>query len=364
MSSIEIICFTGNSGLTDYSVSLARVLGKRATLVTAESLPLRFRVLGFSVITQFRRSRHYPLDIIRFVYGVLQRRPKWTLWQGPLKFALFDGLVVRFLRLLGFKCAVTVHDVLPHTPWISSRFTYGFYYRSFDRVVVHSDASLAAMKSFGVSAPILVIPHGTYDLFKLTNINQVNARNLLSNIVNTTLDSPIAIFFGHLQTRKGIFELIDVARLLKKSGSPLVFLIAGSPILTNIEFSYLKNVCKELSNVVLFQEHVAFEDVEIFFTAADIVLLPYQEGTTSGVLKIALAFKLPVIASAVGDFPEQINNDSGIIVPLGENFVERFAEQLINMAINLEDWKGKASLNNDYLEWSSIANKIQDFLDA
>ena len=102
---IEIVCFTGDSGLTDYSVSLGRALARLATvsLVTAASLPARFDHFGFVVRRLFRRSRHYPIDIWRFLFHVLRTRPDWLVFQGPLKFAFVDGLVVRLLRLSGLR---------------------------------------------------------------------------------------------------------------------------------------------------------------------------------------------------------------------------------------------------------------------
>ncbi|MBM5574880.1 hypothetical protein [Deefgea sp. CFH1-16] len=130
---IEVVSFTGDSGLADYSVSLARALSVHhtTTVVTAKSLPKRFDALGFTVERIFRRSRHYPIDLIRFIFGVIKRKPNWIILQGPLKLALIDAIVIRLIQIFGIHCAITVHDVLPHYPKLWSKFTFGFYYRSF-----------------------------------------------------------------------------------------------------------------------------------------------------------------------------------------------------------------------------------------
>jgi len=100
---VEVVSFTGDSGLADYSVSLAHALARSvsARLETARSLPARFDSIVFTVDRVFRRSLYYPLDVFRFLAGVISRRPDWLLIQGPLKFPFVDALVMRFLELFG-----------------------------------------------------------------------------------------------------------------------------------------------------------------------------------------------------------------------------------------------------------------------
>lgn len=364
MKSLEIICFTGNSGLTDYAVSLARAVGARARLVTAQSLEPRFRRLGFAVETPFRRSRHFPIDVLRFAAGLLRRRPEWTLWQGPLKFAALDGLLVRVLRLASLHCAITIHDVLPHYPRPWSRWSYGFYYRSFERVIVHSQAALDGVRALGVRAPALVVPHGVYDLFCLSGLDRAAARARLPVLAGVPGDAPLALFFGHLESRKGLFELLAVARCLQQAGSPLRFLIAGAPSLSAAEQQRLQSECAALPTVLLDPRRIPFEEVECCFAAADLVLLPYQEGTTSGVLKLAIAFQRPVLASAVGDLPEEIPASAGLTVPLGADFVPRFAQALQQMLDQPQRWAAGMAEAGQRLQWPAIAARIEAFLDS
>lgn len=359
---LEVVCFTGNSGLTDYAVSLARAWGGSARLITAAVLPERFRQLGFEVLTPFRRSRHYPLDLLRFVAGTLARRPDWSLWQGPLKFPLIDGLAARWLRLRGVRCAVTVHDVLPHYPKPWSRWTFGFYYRSFERVVVHSQAALDGVRALGVQAPALVVPHGVYDLFRLSGVERAPARERVAGLEGKPA-ACVVLFFGHLETRKGLFEFLEVAERLR-GDARFRFLISGGSSLSAGDEQRLREKVQRLGNVVLHARRIPFEEVECHFSASDIVALPYQEGTTSGVLKLAIAFGKPVVASAVGDLPEEIPATAGVCVPLGEGFVERFAAALREVADHHERWQAGMSQVGERLQWPGIAARLREFLQA
>lgn len=355
---IEVVCFTGTSGLTDYAVSLARALGNRSRLVTSSLLPSRFRQLGIEVVTPFRRSRQYPVDMLRFGHGVLQRRPEWMLWQGPLKLPLVDGLVARYLRWRGVRCAVTVHDVLPHYPRPWSRATFGFYYRSFERVIVHSQAALKGVRDLGVHAPAMVVPHGVYDLFCLTNVAGSQARLQVPGLLPGRV---VVLFFGHLETRKGLFEFLEAARLLR--GDPrFQFLISGASSLSVADSARLQEHATLAGNVVLHTRRIPFEEVELHFGGSDIVALPYLEGTTSGVLKMAIAFGKPVVASAVGDLPEEIPVNAGLCVPLGPDFSARFAAALTQVADEIGRWREGMAVVGARLQWPVIAGQIEAFL--
>jgi len=52
--------------------------------------------------------------------------------------------------------------------------------------------------------------------------------------------------------------------------------------------------------------HILEEEIELIFKAADLVVLPYTEASQSGVLFMSYAYGKPVIAPALGGFPDDI----------------------------------------------------------
>lgn len=361
---IEVVSFTGDSGLADYTVSLARALARSVTcrVVTARSLSERFDSMGFMVERVFRRSRHYPVDIFRFLIGVITRRPDWVLLQGPLKFAFIDGLVVRSLRLFNIKAAVTVHDVLPHYPRVWSRMTYGFYYHSFERVIVHSDAALAGVRELGVKGDILVVPHGIYDIFDLTGISRASAHTRIAGLSETDF---VLLFFGHLEPRKGLMEFINAAETLSDR-SNIKFLIAGGSDLAKHGRAYVDRLeaAKKMPNVIIHDRRIPFEEVENYFAASDVVALPYLEGTTSGVLKLALAFGKPVIATRVGDFPEQIPYGAGVIIENDSTIVAALCAATEQILARRDAFSGAMANARHLAQWPDIANRIISYLES
>lgn len=358
---IEVVSFTGSSGLADYAVSLANALQKlaRIRLVTAISLPEHFGTLGFPVERVFRRSRHYPIDILRYMAGVLRRRPELIVFQGPLKFAWLDGLVVRMLRLFRIRAAVTVHDLLPHYPHWWSAAEYRFYYRSFDKVIVHSETAREGVKRLGVTAPSLVVPHGVYDVFRLTGVTRAMARQH----VGVPADDFVVLFFGHLEPRKGLLEFIEVARRLQ-TVPQLMFVIAGSNDMAQhgAEYQATLQAAKAMPNMVVCDQRIPFEEVENYFMASDLVALPYREGTTSGVLKLAIAFGVPVVASRVGDLPEQIPPQGGLLIDTGADMTRALAAAVLEIAAMPERYRNGMRSAAQACDWTPIAQAYFNFL--
>ncbi|MGN6830637.1 glycosyltransferase [Paucibacter sp. M5-1] len=360
---ISVACFTGDSGLTDYSLSLARELNKTipTEVVTGISLPKTFDSFGVPVRRFFRRSRWYPLDIVRFFAAVIAERPRALLFQAQLKVPLIEGLMVTVFRWLGIRCVLTVHDVLPHypRPWSAAEFTW--FYRRFDRLVVHSEAARSALERMGVQRPMLVVPHGVYDLFRLASPDKATARR---RIGWTAPEAAFAVlFFGHLEPRKGLVEFLQAAEQMKDRDD-VVFVVAGRFDARHhpAELAALVERLGRLPNVLLRNERIPFEEVENYFCACDLVAMPYHEGSTSGVLKLAIAFEKPVLASRVGDFPEQVPAGAGVWVDPGPQMAEGLARAVLSAKAEqaaLEQAMRGAAAGCD---WRDIAAKYAHFM--
>lgn len=360
---ILVACFTGNSGLTDYSVSLARQLSKSGPveLVTGKNIEPALTRFGFTVNRFFRRSRWYPLDIVRFAFHVLRFRPAVVSFQAQLKVPIVEGLLVSLFRWCGVRSVLTVHDVLPHYPKPWSRLEFGWFYRRFDRLVVHSDAARQALQDLGVDRPMLTVPHGVYDIFRLKTPSRQQARHSIG--LENDADTFCVLFFGHLEPRKGLLEFLAIAKR-HRDDARLKFVLAGKfdPNHHSPEVSAVLAEASLWPNVLLRNERIPFEDVENYFSAADLVAIPYREGSTSGVLKLALAFEVPVVASRVGDLPEQVPTGAGILIDAGPRMIDDLA-QSIDIAVSQH--KAMASAMHGAAarcNWGDIAQHYRRFL--
>ncbi len=61
-----------------------------------------------------------------------------------------------------------------------------------------------------------------------------------------------------------------------------------------------------LGRILLRAEHIPDAETEIYFKAADVLVLPYRQIYQSGVLFLGYSFGLPILAADVGDLKEDI----------------------------------------------------------
>lgn len=256
---------------------------------------------------------------------------------------------------------MTIHDVLPHYPSFWSRLEFQLYYRCFDKLIVHSEAARRQIQNMNVQRPILVVPHGSYDLFQIQRPGKLEARRHLTE--RLTESDFVVLFFGALEPRKGIRQFIELAEdFCTYSG--VKFVIAG-PLeekrLTGKDSEAFAKA-RMMKNIIVRDSHIPFEEVEHFFSASDVVALPYLEGSTSGVLKLAIAFGVPVIATPVGDIPEQVPPEAGIIIPLGHNFRIELTKALDHMKDNHQLFRAAMGKVAQNFNWPDIARKYYSFL--
>ena len=68
--------------------------------------------------------------------------------------------------------------------------------------------------------------------------------------------------------------------------------------------------------ITLVDGYLPDDEVEPYFAAADLCVLPYESATQSGVIQIAYSFGLSVVATDVGGLPEVVlDGETGFVVP-------------------------------------------------
>jgi glycosyltransferase involved in cell wall biosynthesis len=95
-----------------------------------------------------------------------------------------------------------------------------------------------------------------------------------------------------------------------------MLLIVGKPLM---DIAPLERQVAELGlqeRVRLVPRYVSFAEMAGYFTAARLLVLPYESGWNSGVLASAFGFGKPVVATRVGGFDEVVDDEqTGLLVP-------------------------------------------------
>ncbi len=223
----------------------------------------------------------------------------WTTFWAPAYINL------SFL-IKGLSAPITfiVHNVLPHEKHLLDTELAKITLKHGDQFITHSPKEKDKLLSIFQNANVICIPHPWYDYFLKFRIPNEEARSKL----NLPIDAPIFLFFGIVREYKGLGHLIEAFARLLKQGS-LAYLIVAGEFWENFTL-YQEQVSRlKISDNVIFENrYIPNEEVALYFSAANALVIPYERGTQSGVATIGLAFDIPIITSehiALGISPDR-----------------------------------------------------------
>ncbi|NND77119.1 MAG: glycosyltransferase [Flavobacteriales bacterium] len=207
----------------------------------------------------------------------------------------------------GCKTVSILHNVIPHEKRLLDRsLTTRFLSRN-DGFVVMSDQVRKDLLHLKPGAKHMQRIHPFYSHFG-DKLNKEVAQKQL----NIPSDKKVLLFFGIIRKYKGLDILL---KAFKKLDNSYHLIIAGenyesmAPYYTLMEEDDIKN------RISLFNEFIPENKVNIYFSAADLVVLPYRNATQSGITAVAYHFNVPVVATDVGGLKETvINRKTGKLV--------------------------------------------------
>ena len=110
-------------------------------------------------------------------------------------------------------------------------------------------------------------------------------------------------YYGYITGYKNVELLIDSAKFLKIPEWTMIIAGGSHPRLSNNSgyneyISYLRKKASAISNRILFKGFIREEEVPLYFSAADLVVLPYTACiSASGPLSLAISYERPFLVS-------------------------------------------------------------------
>jgi glycosyltransferase involved in cell wall biosynthesis len=230
--------------------------------------------------------------------------------QGPI--GRFDFLYFPWLRARGARVVYTAHNPRPRTGAVG--LLDRARYRQVDALITLSRTGVRDLIDDGVAAEkIAYIPHGTYLQLCTRTFAPQEARRMLG----IPPDARVVLFFGGMSPYKGLDVLIDAMAVLRVR-QPDAFLLAAGPSKRGIDSYRARIDAHGLTRIVALRPgYVPLEQVPLYFSSADVVVLPYRGSYQSGVVHLAYAFARPVVVSNIRDLREQVLEDgTGLVAGL------------------------------------------------
>jgi D-inositol-3-phosphate glycosyltransferase len=292
------------------------------------------------------------------------------LWNG--KFEYFDRtLLALYYKLLGKKIALTAHNVnagkRDSNDSLLNRLTLQIQYRLADHIFVHTEQmKTELLHDFAVPAGnVTVIPFGINNAVPCTDLTVTDAKQRLG-LKNG--DRAI-LFFGNIGPYKGLDQLVAAFQRISARHPEYRLIIAGKhrtgaeAYVDQIRESTKADV--ECGRVIQRIEHIPDSEVEMYFKAADVLVLPYTHVFQSGVMFLGYSFGLPVIATDVGSLRDDIiEGRTGFLCGPSDptdlaNKIESYFESDL-----FKDLAGRRQEIQDYAKerhsWDVVGEKTRD----
>ena len=266
---------------------------------------------------------------------------------------LFNLLLV---KVLFGKVVLTIHDVESFANNSNTKIISDLVYKLTDLVLTHNNFSKLEIinRNPDLSAHISIVPHGSYTSF----INRRNDQKKSRDYLRLPTNKKIILFFGMIKKVKGLDVLLESFKQVIDKDPEIVLLIAGKPWENN--FSIYQNIIDKnnlSSNVVLHTRFIAHDDVEHYYCASDLVVLPYKKIYQSGVLMMALSYEKATLVSDLPALKEVLtDNKNGFFFKSEDiNHLAKRIDFILSNTENLErvQQNGRALLNTKFA-WDEI----------
>jgi glycosyltransferase involved in cell wall biosynthesis len=267
------------------------------------------------------KIKRFLISYARLIRYAATAQPKvfHILWNN--RFELFDRTLLMLLyKLLGRKVVVTAHNVnagrrdSKDSPL--NRLGLRFQYRLADHIFVHTQKMKnELLEQFRVrEGAITTIPYGLNNAVADTDLTPADARKELG----IRDDEKVILFFGAIKPYKGLEYLVAAFQRLATTRGSYRLIVAGERKKGYEEYfdSIRATMDRDPSCADIIQriEFIPDDATELYFKAADVAALPYTEIFQSGILFLAFSFGLPVIATDVGSFRDDvIEGETGFV---------------------------------------------------
>lgn len=343
---MRVVCFWEDVGLslTDgnpYGALLARALGG----------------LGVEMIAGYARDLDEPWPVEGWdSVDVLHLHWPDSVFKAPdlsTRISRCAKLVDRLAksRSLGLKVVWTVHNLYPHespSPDLDHLAQLAVA-RVATALIVHCEKARALVKEhFFRQDGVFVIPHGHFMDAYPNTVTREGARRCLG----IPEDRFVYLFFGNVRPYKGLEQLLEVFSTMPEDD---VTLLLAAKIYYEYGQRLVERAAQADSRLVFCPSRFyPNDDLQMYFSAADVAVFPFRDVLTSGSVITALSFGRPVILPRLGCLPELVDDSMGIIYdPLQPDGLKHAMKAIRDR--DLTECGSAARRRAESLSWESIA---------
>lgn len=309
--------------------------------VAIESESLLDTANPFTYSRTYRAIRDWKPDLLIVRY--------WMSWFAPSL-----GYVTR--RMSRHCKVISILDnVIPHEPHFFDAPLTKWFLKGSTGSVTLCEAVSGDLLKLKPDAKYKVIHHPLYSHFGPIIPKKDAAAALGLDPQKKTL-----LFFGLIRDYKGLDILLEAFPSL---GEEYQLLIAGEPYGSFDKYEKLIEKSGCAGRIHIFPDYIKDSEVGRYFSASDLVVLPYRSATQSGISSVAYHFEVPLVVTDVGGLKETIGiRGTGLVaasVTPGAILAEirrYFADPSLKESCIESIRKEKTRLS-----WLSFCHKLEEF---
>jgi len=316
------------SGIAQYTGAMCAALSREHE-VRAVSFSMQYPKLLFRHTqkdegnTTFRYEPvSYPLNTVdpvswrKTAKQIIREDPDLLIvqWWHPW-FAPCYAEILRIIRKKAERTKVffVCHNVLPHEGFpMKDRLTRKVLAKG-DAYIVHSKQDAEDLQRLVENPRFVHTVLPTFNRLKKRDLSREEARRALG----IPEGQEMLLFFGYIREYKGLKHLIHALPAIRAARPWAHLYVVGDFWENNKEeYEQLIRETGTAEEITLVDGYLPDDEVEPYFAAADLGVLPYESATQSAVVQVAYSFGLPVVATEVGGLPEVVlDGRTGFVVP-------------------------------------------------
>lgn len=310
--------------------------------VPVESVSLLDTANPFSYVSTYRQIRAWEPDVLIVRY--------WMSYFAPSL-----GYITRRMRK-HCKVISILDNVVPHEQRFFDTPLTKYFLSGSDGSVTLCEAVSKDLLRLRPDAEFRVIQHPLYSHFGERIPREEASRKLGLDPKRKTI-----LFFGLIRLYKGLDILLEA---FEKLPEDYQLIIAGEPYGSFDRYQKIIDRIAKPERIHMSLKYIKDSEVSVFFSAADIAVLPYRSATQSGISSVAYHFEVPMIVTDVGGLKETVGDTgTGIVAPectpqaIMHEIERYFAEPQLKQSFITNIRKEK-----ERLSWKRFSEQLIDFI--
>ncbi len=261
-------------------------------------------------------------------------------------------------RQMDKKCKVIgiLDNVIPHEKHFFDKPLTKYFLKAVDGNITLCNEVAEDLLELKGDAVYKVLPHPIY-----THFGSKLPRSEAEGLLGLAHGKRNILFFGLIREYKGLDILLEAFNGLDDRYQ---LMIAGEVYGSFDKYQTIIDKCPDPSRIKIYPEYIRDSQVKNYFSAADVVVLPYRSATQSGVSSISNHFEIPMIVTDVGGLKETIGDrGTGIVCPrIDSDCIRKTIEEFFDEPEDKrQSYIDNIRKENERLSWSRFCKDLVEF---